>query len=41
MQKCLQPFGGIDPTYTTEDFLKAIAANLVMAAVPEQVDSPC
>ena len=41
VQQYLQPFDGIDPTCTTEDFLKAIAENLVMAAGTEQVGSPC
>ena len=40
MQQSLRPFHGTDPTYTTEDFLKAITANLVMTAGPEQTDSP-
>ena len=41
VQQYLQPFDDIDPTYTTDGFLKAIATNLVMAAEPKQVDSPC
>ena len=39
MQQSLRPFDGTDPTYTTEDFLKAITANMVMTAGPEQTDS--
>ena len=31
---------GSDPTYTTEDFLNAITAKMVMTAGPEQTDSP-
>ena len=40
MQQILRPFDGTDPTYTTEDFLNAITANIVMTAGPEQTDSP-
>ena len=40
MQQSLRAFDGTDPTYTTENFLNAITANLVMTAGPEQVDSP-
>ena len=40
MQQSLRPFDGTDPTYTTEDFLNAITANMVMTAGPEQTDSP-
>ena len=40
MQQSLGPFDGFDPTYTTEDFLNAITANMVLAAGPEQMDSP-
>ena len=40
MQQSLRPFDGTDPTYTTEDFLNAITANMVVAAGPEQTDSP-
>ena len=40
MQQSLRPFDGTDPTYTTEDFLNAITANMVMTARPEQIDSP-
>ena len=40
MQQSLRPFDGTDPTYTTEDFLYAITANMVMTAGPEQTDSP-
>ena len=39
MQQSLRPFDGNDPTYTTEDFLNAITANMVMTAGPEQTDS--
>ena len=40
MQQSLRPFDGNDPTYTTEDFLNAITANMVMTAGTEQTDSP-
>ena len=40
IQQSLRPFDGTDPTYTTEDFLNAITANMVMTAGPEQTDSP-
>ena len=40
MQQSLRPFDGTDSTYTTEDFLNAITANMVMTAGPEQTDSP-
>ena len=40
MQYSVRPFDDTDPTYTTEDFLKAIRANMVMTAGPEQVDAP-
>ena len=40
MQQSLRSFDGSDPTYTTEDFLNAITANMVMTAEPEQTDSP-
>ena len=40
LQQSLRPFDGTDPTYTTEDFLKAITANMAMTAVPEHTDSP-
>ena len=40
MQQSLRPFDGTYPTYTTEDFSNAIKANMVMAAGPEQTDSP-
>ena len=36
----MRPFNVTDPTYTTEGFLDAIAANMVMTAGPEQTDSP-
>ena len=39
-QQSLRPFDGTDPSYKTEDFLKAITANMVMTAGPEQTDSP-
>ena len=40
MQLSLKPFDGTDPTYTTEDFLNPVTANMVMTAGPEQADSP-
>ena len=40
MQQSLRPFDGTDPTYTTEDFLNAIRANMVKTGGPEQTDSP-
>ena len=40
MQQSLRPFDGTDPTYTTEGFLNAIRANMVITAGPEQNDSP-
>ena len=40
MQQSLRPFDGTDSTYTTEDFLNAITANMVMTARAEQSDSP-
>ena len=40
MQQSLRPFDGTNPTNTTEDFLNAITANMVMTAGPEQTDSP-
>ena len=40
MQQSLRPFDGTDPTYTTEEFLNAITANMIMRAGPEQTDSP-
>ena len=40
MQQSLRSFDGTDPTYTTEDFLKAITANMVITAGSEQIDSP-
>ena len=39
MQQSLRPFDGTEPTQTTEDFLNAITANMVMRAEPEQTDS--
>ena len=40
MQQSSRSFDGTDPTYTTEDFLNAITANMVMTAGPEHTDSP-
>ena len=40
MQQSLRPFDGTDPTYKTEEFLKAITSNMLMKAGPEQTDSP-
>ena len=40
MQQSLGQFDDTDPTYTTEDFLNAITANMVMTEGPEQTDSP-
>ena len=40
MQRSLIPFDDTDPFYTTENFLNAITANMVMTAGPEQIDSP-
>ena len=40
MQQSLRPFDGIDPTYTTKDFLNAMTAHMVMTAGPEQTGSP-
>ena len=40
MQQPLRPFHGTDSAYTTEGFLNAITANMVMTAGPEQTDSP-
>ena len=40
MQQSLRPFDGSDTIYTTEDFLNATRANMVMTAGPEQTDSP-
>ena len=39
MQQSLRPVDGTGPTYTTEDVLNAITANMVMTAGPEQFDS--
>ena len=39
MQQSSRPFDGTDPTYTPEDFLNAIKANMVMTAGPEPTDS--
>ena len=38
MQQSLRPFDGTETTYTREDFLNAITANMVMTAGPEQTD---
>ena len=38
-QQSLRPFDSTDPAYTTENFLNAITANIVMTAGPEQTDS--
>ena len=40
MQRSLIPFDDTDPFYTTENFLNAITANMVITAGPEQIDSP-
>ena len=40
MQQSLRPFDGTDPTYTTEDFLNTITANMAMTAGPKHTDSP-
>ena len=40
MQQSPTTFDGTDPTYTTEDFLNAITANISMTAGPEQTESP-
>ena len=40
MQQSLRPFDSTNHTYTTEDFLNAITANMVMTAGLEQIDSP-
>ena len=40
VQQTLRPFDGTDPTNTTEDFLNAITANVVMTAGPKKTDSP-
>ena len=40
MQQSLRPFDGTDATYTTEEFLNAIEANMVMTSGPEQTYSP-
>ena len=39
MQQSLRSFDGTNPTYTREDFLNAITANMAMTAGPEQYDS--
>ena len=38
--RCQRPFDGSDPTYTTEDFLNAITANMVMRSGSKQIASP-
>ena len=38
MEQSLRPTDGTDPTYSTEDFLNAITANMVMTAGPETLD---
>ena len=40
MQQSLRPSDGTDSTYTTEDFLNAITANMVTTVGTEQNDSP-
>ena len=40
MQQSLRTFDGTDLTFTTEDFLNAIRANMVRSVGPEQSDSP-
>ena len=40
MQQLLRPFDGTDPTYSTEDFLNAIPASMVVTAGTEQIESP-
>ena len=39
MQHFLKPFDGTNPNYTTEVFLRAIKANMVRKAGPEETDS--
>ena len=39
MQQSLRPFDGTGPRYTTEIFLNAITAYMVITAGTEQVDS--
>ena len=39
MQQSLRPFDDTDSTYTTEDFLRAITANMAKTAEPEQAAS--
>ena len=38
IQQSLGSFDCTDPTYTTEDFQKAITANIVKTAGPDEVD---
>ena len=40
MQEPLKPFDGTEHTYTTDDILNAITADMVMIAETEQIDSP-
>ena len=40
MQQSLRLFDDTDPTYTTENFLNAITAKMLMTAGPEQTGSP-
>ena len=37
MQQSPRPFDGTDPTYTIEDFLNAITANMAMTAEPNKL----
>ena len=39
MQQSLRPFGGTDPTYTTEEFLDDITSIMVITRGPEQTGS--
>ena len=40
MQEPLRPFDGTEPTYTTDEILNAMTANMVMVAETKQIDSP-
>ena len=40
MQQSLRPFDGTDATYTTEESLNAITANMVITSEPQQTYSP-
>ena len=40
MQQSLRQIDGTGPTSTTEGFLNAITANMVMTTKPEETDSP-